>query len=123
MASTDGGAFRRMLRLILDENLSRFSSVVRAADTWFGFMWDGASAVKIDSILQRVLQYLDDPATRGAAMNGEDPESAYLALWSIAFEDIEVAIPAAEAMLKSASPAHRFVAAHLLGQAWWTTAA
>ena len=116
-------AFRRMLRLILDENLSRFSSVVRAADTWFGFMWDGASAVKIDSILQRVLQYLDDPATRGAAMNGEDPESAYLALWSIAFEDIEVAIPAAEAMLKSASPAHRFVAAHLLGQAWWTTAA
>jgi hypothetical protein len=115
-------AFRRMVKLILDENLSRFSSVVRAADTWFGFMWDGASAVKIDSILRRVLQYLDDPAARSAALSAEDPESAYLALWSIAFNDIESAIAAAEAMLKSTSPAHRFVATHLLAQSIWTTA-
>jgi hypothetical protein len=115
-------AFRRMVKLILDQNLSRFSSVVRAADTWFGFMWDGSSGVKIDSILERALRYLDDPAARAAAMIGEDPESAYLALWSIAFDDIESAIVAAEAMLESTSPAHRFVATHLLGQSIWTTA-
>ena len=65
-------AFRRMLRLILDENLSRFSSVVRAADTWFGFQWDGASAVKIDSIIERVLRFLDDEPARTAALAGED---------------------------------------------------
>ena len=29
-------AFRRMLRLILEENLVRFSSVVRAVDVWLG---------------------------------------------------------------------------------------
>ena len=30
-------AFRRMLRLILDNDLGRFSAVVRAVDVWFGF--------------------------------------------------------------------------------------
>ena len=113
--------FRRMLRLILDQNLSRFSSVVRAADTWFGFMWDGSSAVKIDSILERVLRFLDDPAARTAGLEDDDAETAYLALWSIAFDDVEAAIDPAIAMLSSPATAKRFVATHFLVQAWWTT--
>ncbi|HEX5831751.1 MAG TPA: hypothetical protein VFY16_12270, partial [Gemmatimonadaceae bacterium] len=85
-------AFRRMLRLIRDEHLTRFSSVVRAADSWFGFQWDGASAVKIDAILERVLLFLDDPSARAAALHEKDAETVYLALWSIAFEDVDAAI-------------------------------
>src|SRR5262249_51792479 len=33
-------AFQRMLRLIVDNNLTRFSAVMRAAAVWFGFVWE-----------------------------------------------------------------------------------
>jgi hypothetical protein len=115
-------AFRRMLRLIVDEHLTRFSSVIRAADTWFGFMWDGASAVKLDAILERVLRLLDDASARSDALAGDDPETAYLALWSIAFDDINAAIEPAVALLASPSAPMRFVATHLLAQSQWVTA-
>ncbi|MCA8969313.1 MAG: DUF4132 domain-containing protein [Planctomycetes bacterium] len=115
-------AFRRMLRLIRDESLSRFSSVVRACDTWFGFLWDGASAIKVDSILERALVFLDDPAARRAALDGSHGEDAYLALWSIAFDDIEAAVHEADALLGDVSPEKRFAATNLLVQSSWTKA-
>lgn len=113
-------AFRRMLRLILDEKLTRFSSVVRAADTWFGFMWDGASAVAIDEVIRRVLTFLEDPAACMAALDDRDAETAYLALWSLAFDDVDAAIAPAARMLGADSTEHRFVAAHFLVQTCWT---
>ena len=115
-------AFRRMLRLILDENLSRFSSVVRAADTWFGFMWDGASGIKIDDLLKRVLLFLEDSSARSAALGDADAETVYLALWCIAFEDIDAAIDPASSLLAAPSVEIRFVATHFLAQALWSSA-
>lgn len=115
-------AFRRMVRLILEHDLTRFSSVVRAADTWFGFAWDGASAVKTASMLECVLTCLDDPAARTAALAGDDAERAYLALWSIAFDDVDAAIPPAIALLHATEPERRFVGVHFLVQSLWSTA-
>jgi hypothetical protein len=115
-------AFRRTLRLIREENLARFSSVVRAADTWFGFEWDGASALKIDTVLERALLFLENAAARTAALDESDAETVYLALWSIAFGDIDSAVPAATALLSSSSPEIRFVATHFLVQSYWTSA-
>ena len=114
-------AFRRMLRLIRDENLLRFSSVVRAADTWFGFAWDGSSGVALDSLIERVLLFLDDPSARTAALGESDAETVYLALWSQAFVDVDGAIPPATALLSSPSVEIRFVATHFLVQTLWTT--
>src|SRR5581483_3297035 len=37
-------AFRRMLRLIMDHNLVRFSATVRALDVWLGYAWDAVGA-------------------------------------------------------------------------------
>ncbi len=42
-------AFRRMLRLILDHDLARFSATVRALDTWFGFAWDSVSVKVVNA--------------------------------------------------------------------------
>ena len=114
-------AFRRMLRLILDEDLGRFSSVVRAADTWFGLWWDGSSGVAIDSILRRVLLFLDDDSARTAAFDESDAETVYLALWSTAFGDVEAAIEPAIALLASPSAEVRYVATHFLVQSNWTS--
>src|SRR6185437_10615692 len=115
-------AFRRIVTVIREHNLSRFSSVIRAADTWFGFLWDGTSQVKIDSLLGRVLTLLDDAAARDAALNGDDAETAYLALWSIAFEDVDAMLPLATKLASSSSESMRFVAAHVLVQSSWTSA-
>src|SRR6266849_4295270 len=43
-------AFRRMLQLVLDHDLTRFSATVRAVDVWFGFGWtveDANSAISV----------------------------------------------------------------------------
>jgi len=115
-------AFRRMLRLILDHNLARFSSVVRAFDTWFGFQWDGASGIKVDEVLEKVLGFFEDSGRRDQALAGDDAESAYLALWTLAFEDVETAVAPAARLLEHEAPEMRFVAMHLLAQTEWPTA-
>ena len=115
-------AFRRMIRLIRDENLGRFSSVVRAMDTWFGFQWDGASGIKVDTVLERVALFLDDAAARDAALDEADAETVYLALWSTAFEDVTLAVPHAARLLSAPSAEVRYVAAHLLAQSLWSSA-
>ena len=114
--------FRRMLRLIVDEDLARFTSVVRAADTWFGFMWDGASNAKVDGLVRRALLFLDDPAARTAALDESDGETVYLALWATAFDDVDEAIGPAAARLSAASAEARFAATHFLVQALWSSA-
>lgn len=108
-------AFRRMLRLIVDENLVRFSATVRAVDVWFGFMYDSMAAKHAEAIIESVLQMLDDEPAREAAFAGKDGEKAYLALWCLAFENADRACDRAARVL--AAPAHvevRFAAVHLL---------
>jgi hypothetical protein len=109
-------AFRRMLKLILDHNLSRFSATVRAFDVWLGYQWDAVSAGVTNKTIEKMLLYLEDAAARDAALKGKDSEQAYLALWSCAFDDAVGVVPPATELLKHSNPEHRFVAAHLLAQ-------
>lgn len=107
-------AFRRMLRFILENDLTRFSATVRAVDTWFGFQWDAASAAKANAVIEAALKFLDDPKARDKAIRGDDPEAAYLALWSIAFDNALAVIEPASRLLKHKKPEFRFVAARIL---------
>jgi hypothetical protein len=107
-------AFRRMLRLILDHDLVRFASVVRAFDVWFGQLWGAASAGIIKKMLAQVVSYLEDPAARDKAINSKDAEAAYLALWCLATEDAVASIPPAEKLLQSKSVELRYIAARHL---------
>ena len=116
------GAFRRMLQVIRAENLARFSTTVRAFDVWFGFLWDGASAIKVNDAIARVALFLEDVRARAAAPDEPDAETVYLALWSTAFEDVEAAIPLAIPLLSAPEAERRFVAAHFLVQTNWATA-
>ena len=109
-------AFRRMLRLILDQDLARFSATVRAFDTWLGYMWDAVSSGVVNKTIEKMLLYLEDQAARETALKGKDAEQTYLALWAQAFDDaVAVVAPAAE-LLKHPNAEHRFVAVHLLHQ-------
>lgn len=107
-------AFRRMLRLILEHNLERFSATVRAFDTWFAMQWDAVSTKVVTTTLQNVIVYLDDEKARKKAIDGADPEQTFLALWATAFDDAGAMVPLAAGLLKDKRVEKRFIAVHML---------
>lgn len=107
-------AFRRMLRLIKDKELVRFSATVRAVNVWFGFLWDSVSIGTVNKVIDAVTTYLDDDAARKEALAGGDGEQVYLALWSLAFDDVDKAVAAAGPVLAKGKTEARFAAITLL---------
>jgi Family of unknown function (DUF5724)/Domain of unknown function (DUF4132) len=109
-------AFGRMLRLLVAENLTRFSAVIRAVDVWFGFGLESLNEKQVKQILTQTSQYLEDATAREAALSSEDPQALYLALCSVGFTDAIAAIPLAAELLNHTEATHRFVAVHFLIQ-------
>ncbi len=109
-------AFRRMLKLIVDKNLERFSATVRAFDTWLGYQWGAPSGNAVTKTIEKMILYFEDAGARESALNGQEAEQAYLALWTQAFDDAVATVTPAAKLLKHESAEHRFVAAHLLHQ-------
>ena len=108
-------AFRRMLRVIDEENLIRFSATIRAADVWLGMQLDSTSARYAAETIRSIATFLDDATARDAAIRGEHPEKAFLGLWSMAFEDAPSALSEATKLLGHRDVEHRFVGVHSLG--------
>ena len=104
-------AFIRMLRLIREHDLARFSAVVRAVNVWFGLAWDSVSVKVVNDTIDRVLTLLADEGARKKALAGNDAEDVFWALWSIAFFDAQAAIPVAAELLQHGQEEIRFVTA------------
>lgn len=109
-------AFRRILRVILDNDLARFSAVARAVDVWFGFQWDSASTKVVNDVIEQTLKFLEDDDARKKALANGDGDDLYLALWTLATEDAVLAIDIAKPILADKNVKRRFIAAHLLTQ-------
>lgn len=103
-------AFRRMLRLIIEHDLARFSSVVRALNVWLGYQWDSASVRVVNQTIEKVLRFLEDDGARSAALRGKSAEDVFLALWTVAYHDAFEALPLAGKLLKHAKVEHRYAA-------------
>jgi hypothetical protein len=115
-------AFKRMLRLIIENNLARFSATVRAADVWLGYQWDAAGAPIVNQVLEHALTYLDDAKARQAAIAGSDAEQVFLGLWSEACANAIAAVQTAVPLLRHEKVEHRYAAAHFLSLLGITTA-
>ncbi|MBI2910291.1 MAG: DUF4132 domain-containing protein [Chloroflexi bacterium] len=109
-------AFRRMLRLILENNLVRFSAAVRAIDVWFGLWLESANPRQAAEVVANVARLLDDGGARAKALARGDGQQAYLALWAFAFEDAVAAVGPASRLLTDGDVERRFAATHLLAQ-------
>ena len=109
-------AFERMLRLIVAENLTRFSAVIRAIAVWFGFGLESLNEKLAKQILTQVSELLGDETVRQDALESSNPQTVYLALWSFGFRDAIAAINLAVPLLQHSEPTHRFVAVHFLTQ-------
>lgn len=86
-------AFKTIFRVIKDNDLLRYASVMRAVATWTGLIASEES--KLDRIQSRQLllidTYLNDEKARDEALRGEDAMKMYLALWSYGFYDVDEA--------------------------------
>lgn len=109
-------AFRRMVRLIREHNLVRFSSVVRAVDVWLGLAWDAAGAGTVRHIVEQLDGLLWEDIEPDKALRSSDATLAYLAHCTAAFVDVELAIEQAAPLLQHAGVEQRFVAAYFLAQ-------
>ena len=109
-------AFWRMLRLIRDHNLTRFSATVRAVDVWLGLRWDAVSTGIVNQTIDQLLAFLESAPARRQTFRDESGETLYLALWAAAFDDAVAAIEPATQLLKDAKAHRRFAAATLLAQ-------
>ncbi|MHC4200869.1 MAG: HEAT repeat domain-containing protein, partial [Planctomycetota bacterium] len=110
-------AFRRMLRVILENDLARFSSVVRAFDVWFGFLEGATNARVVNDNIARILRFFDDPKARTAAMRNGGGDDVYVALWTLGFEDAVAAVKPAAKLLKDKDVERRGAAVYFLRQA------
>lgn len=109
-------AFVRMLRLIVSEKLTRFSSVIRAIGVWFGFGLESVNEKLARQILIQVSEFLEDETARRVALESADPQTLYLALWCYGFLNAIEAINVAAPLLQHSEATHRFVVAHFLVQ-------
>ncbi|MGG6265687.1 DUF5724 domain-containing protein [Leptolyngbya sp. AN03gr2] len=115
-------AFARLLQLIVAEKLTRFSSVIRAIDVWFGFGVESINEKFAKQILTQVSELLADETAQQQALESDDAQTVYLALWTYGFRDAIAAIDLATALFKYPEATHRFVAVHFLSQLQLTPA-
>ena len=110
-------AFRRLLSVIVDHDLARFTATIRALDTWLGYGWGAGASKPVNDVIARVIRFIDEPAMGDAALRSGGGEDAYLALWVLAFGDAVAAVPRGVALLDDADAERRYAAVHLLVQA------
>ena len=109
-------AFRRILGVVIDQNLIRFSSAMRAFSVWFGLPFETATPKTTRTVLEQVQHFLNSGSECEMAARDADAEQAYYALWSLAFDDITRALPHAIKLAESSNVEKRFIAVHMLGQ-------
>jgi hypothetical protein len=100
-------AFRRMLHLILDNDLTRFSSLTRAIDTWLGYGYDVMDAKAASRTLVTLLRMIEDESARRSAIATETGEDLFLALHTLALIDAHEALNIAVPILNDAESAER----------------
>ena len=94
--------FQHFIGVILEHNLNRFSSVVRAVDTWFGFGWEAPQQSVVKRALELAQVYLGDlDKAREAATSSQDNLERYVALWAVAIYNVEEALHLAVAALNN----------------------
>ncbi|TWV91995.1 hypothetical protein [Chitinophaga pinensis] len=87
------GALKYMIKVVVDNKLTRFSSVVRALDVWAGIGWESEKESAVNRFLQKAHTYLSDPSLIPAAIKSDDFSDIYMGLWAQGVYDVEQTLP------------------------------
>lgn len=103
-------AFRKLLTVIQDNNLIRFSSVQRAVSTWIG-IFDEKNVDRINGkILELMGKCLCDPAFLQEQLATDDAIAINVALWALAFTEAGDAMKAMEKLIRSGTRPQKLAA-------------
>lgn len=113
---TNLDAMKYMIKVVLDENLLRFSSVVRALDVWTGMNWESQRASAIKQSLSFGLHYLENPDQIPQALESKNNIELYMALWAQGCIDVEQCYPLLKKLVSEANQEKRNVAYYFAKQ-------
>jgi hypothetical protein len=111
---TSIGALKHFIGVILEHKLARFSAVVRAVDTWFGFGWEAPKVKTINRVLELAHELIDNEAGVEEKLTAKDSLEVYVALWCMALRSADNALWTASDLLKSDNQVTRLVALQVI---------
>ncbi|WP_185288525.1 DUF4132 domain-containing protein [Chryseobacterium lactis] len=86
-------ALEYMTKVIIEQKLTRFSSVVRAIDTWTGLGWEAEKESVVKNILSLADHYFKNPEEIPGAMKSKNNNEVYMALWVQGVWDVQKTVP------------------------------
>ncbi|MCI8578857.1 MAG: DUF4132 domain-containing protein [Lachnospiraceae bacterium] len=102
--------FKKLLKVIEDNDLIRFSSVKRSVSTWIG-IFDETSVDRVNGkLLNLMSQCLADPAFCKSQLATSDSVAINGALWALGFHEVEDAIRAMEELVDHGTKNQRLAA-------------
>lgn len=104
------------IRVILDNDLSRFSSVARGLDTWTGMGWHGARQEAVEKCLRYALDGFENPKTIAKSIQSDDNLQVFMALWVQSCFDMEQTEPLLQPLMQQKSMEKQCVAIHFAEQ-------
>lgn len=93
--SIDEGSLQSQLtfmKVILDHDLLRFSSVARAIDVWFGLGYDVSDSKQLRYVLETSYAALQDEALLEPLLASKSNLDVFIALWCIGSRDIQAVL-------------------------------
>ncbi|WP_373228780.1 DUF4132 domain-containing protein [Cohnella sp.] len=88
MDETSREGFIYILKIIIDKELWRFSSIVRAFDVWTGLPIEALKPAVVKKCMVAAYDCLMNVDTRNEYLGSEDSQLLYIALWSTAFNEL-----------------------------------
>ncbi len=108
--------FLFLLKLILDDDLIRFSSVVRGLDVWTGLGIAAEKPLVVKECIETGCKVLDDKNYVEEALDSKDALIIYMALWAVAFDDIKQVEDKLKRLLTGKAKYKKLVALYFLTQ-------
>ncbi|KGO95113.1 DUF4132 domain-containing protein [Flavobacterium subsaxonicum] len=113
---TSIGAIQYMINVIIEHKLTRFSSVVRAIDTWTGLGWEAEKETTIRNIIQLAASYFSNQESISTGIYSKNNNEAYMALWVQGVFDVEATVPYLHELLEKGSVEKKCLALKFTGE-------
>ncbi|WP_434036210.1 DUF5724 domain-containing protein [Formosa sp. 4Alg 33] len=84
-------ALKYMINVVLENDLTRFSSVTRAVSTWFGLNWDTPKKSVINGVLELAQSLILNLKEVDTYLKSKDNLEVLVGLWSIGILDVDTA--------------------------------
>lgn len=105
-----------LLHVILDNNLIRYSSVVRAIDVWTGLTLEAEQARVTKQVVQYVHDSLTNPDLRKKWLKSDNLNKMYTSLWASAVIEEEDLTDLVIEVMNTGETHHKIVAQSMLSQ-------